>query len=420
MTALKPDYLNKLNNIDSPQSVFHKIQLIGVKSLAFLIPSGIYFLEAPILVFLFLNWAFGVKGYVALKQMPLNFKLLIGFFLLYVLGFFYTTDLSEHSKEMTKHLAYIFLPICLVGLNINQNTVSLIKKVFIVSTILFLLYAISYAFFDVLITGKTTIYLKDSIYSKYTSFGLTRVFKNGHPTYSSFFCSVAVIFSYFEYICKKKYMLGLIFTALLLIFSVILNSITGIFTIALVLILLVNLRLRNRLLKTLFPTLFIVIATSTIIYNPLRLDKIEKLRTYNFQTLSGEKNQNIFNLRATYWKHAIKVFKSSPIFGTSAGDYRKQLVLSYKNSNFKYAAKNNASAHNQFLTTFTSFGLVGGIYFLYLVFYPLIVSKEARMFILVFCLFSLTEDMLLRQQGIFAFAFFYTLLAQNKNKTFRE
>lgn len=397
------------------QSVFHKIQLAGLTSLAFVIPSGIYLLEGPIIAFLFLNWIFGVRGYVSLNQMPLNYKLLIGFFLLYIVGLFYTADLDEHIKATTKHLAYVLLPVSLIGQKISQSTMSRIKKVFIISTLLFLLYAIGYAFFDVLNTGKTTIYLKDSIYSKYTSFGLTRAFKDWHPTYASFFCAVALIFSYFEYICKNKMTRGIIIAALLFTFSILLNSITGIFTIIFISILLFSLRLKSRLPKALLLILIIIITSSTFIYNPLGLNKIEKLKTYNFETVSGEKNQNILNVRMGYWKHAFKVFKSSPIFGTSAGDYRKQLVLSYDESNFEYAARNNISAHNQFLTTFTSFGVVGGLYFFCLVFYPLVVSKEASMFTLVFCLFSLTEDMLLRQQGVIAFTFFYTLLA-HKNK----
>jgi hypothetical protein len=78
-------------------------------------------------------------------------------------------------------------------------------------------------------------------------------------------------------------------------------------------------------------------------------------------------------------------------------------------------------SHNQFLAIGTAFGIIGLIWFLIALFYPLFL-KEYRidyfyfLFIVIAVLSMLTEDTLESQAGVTFFAFFNSLFLFQKPK----
>jgi len=125
--------------------------------------------------------------------------------------------------------------------------------------------------------------------------------------------------------------------------------------------------------------------------------------------------RNILNLRLVKWESSYKLFLTSPVIGVTAGDYRDEVVKIYEKEGYEYAAEHRYSSHNQYLYFLASFGIIGFILFLAVLFYPIRYKGEISLFIFVFSLFCLTEDMLLRQQGLVAFVFFYSLLQPREN-----
>lgn len=388
----------------------NKAHIVLLIILAIVIPSGFYNFEGIIISLLFINWILFIKGYKLLNKIPVGTVLLSLFFILYLVGFFITDSLNLQLKATTKHLSYILIPFSLIGIELPQKDLDNIKKGFIWATILSVLIAIIYAFFDYLNTGKSTIYVMDSVQSKFVYYGLTRIFKEWHPTYVSLFCNLALIFVYKIYIVQKRYIIAGLFVTILVISILLLNSFIGILSagsiVFLYFILLVN-EFRKRMVVIL---VFIGFLFSFYHFNPFKLSKIDKFKATKISVVDTKEERNILNLRLVKWQTSYSLFKSAPVFGVTAGDYREKMVELYKKAGFSYAADNRFSSHNQYLNILASFGIVGFLLFLTIIIFPLRSGGEISVFLLVFSLFCLTEDFLLRQQGLVCFCFFYCVL----------
>lgn len=390
----------------------HKTHTGILLLLAFLIPSGVYFLETITIAALFLNWFFRIGSVHVIRKIQTSYLLLISLFLLYVISLIYTNNVNAQSTAIFQHLAYAVVPISLAGHKLSNNEVKMIKKVFVLSTVTFIFLAICYAFVDFAYTGKSTVYVMDSIQSKFTYYGFTRIFKNWHPTYVSLFCNLAMIFTYNEFLKQKKYYSSVLLLLLLITAIFLLNSITGIVTFFLVsaYIILSSVKLWTRLFFVSFGSLLCVFIAVSL--GTLKNEKITNIIHNEIKLIDAntQNSRNHLNVRLANWQASFQLFKEAPLIGVSPGDYRLRLKQSYLKNQFIYGVKNNLSSHNQFLTILSSFGVVGFLLFITILIYPSAFSRSFREFILVFSLFCFTEDLLLRQQGIVAFAFFYCVL----------
>lgn len=393
-----------------------KAHLVLIIILAIIIPSGFYNLEGIIIALLFINWLLFIKGYRFLKKIPFGTVLLTLFFALYLVGFFITDSVNLQLKATTKHLSYILIPFSLIGIELTQKHLDYIRKGFVWSIIVSVLIAFIYAFFDYLTTGKSTIYVKNSVQSKFYYYGLTRVFNDWHPTYVSLFCNLGLIFVHKIYIVQKKYIIAGVLGVILVISILLLNSFIGILSVGsivfLYIILLVS-ELKKRIAVVL---VFLGLVFSFYHFNPFNFSKIDKFKATRISIVDTKEERNILNLRLVKWKTSYSLFKSAPIFGVSSGDYREKMVELYEQEGFNYAADKRFSSHNQYLNILASMGIVGFSLFLMIVIYPLRLGGEVFVFLFVFSLFCLTEDFLLRQQGLVCFCFFYTVLQLNGEK----
>lgn len=123
-------------------------------------------------------------------------------------------------------------------------------------------------------------------------------------------------------------------------------------------------------------------------------------------------------LRWLYWKTGFEIIKEHPIIGVGTGDVQ-DLFNEKHQATAIVSEKYWRRAHNQYLTYFITYGVIGGTYFLFFLFYPIIQQKRYRQFIYVSffsiaLLSMLTEDTLETQVGITFFAFFNTLLIFKK------
>ncbi len=385
----------------------HFIILIG---LSIIIPSGFYFLEGSLISLLFFNWLFfWAKNKVIFKTNKTIF-LLFGLFTVYLFGLITTSDFSEQLEATTKHLSYIIIPFSLIGFKLTENQIQAIKKTFIWSTITFVVLAVIYAFYSYLSTGKSTIYVMNSVQSKFMYYGLTRVFDSWHPTYVSFFCNLSLVFVYQVYYTSKAYRLSIITVIVLLTGVFLLNSFIGLLSSAfLILIFVLNL-VKSIYTKTTITALAILFSIIFYHVNPFGLSKIEKLKQTEISITDFEFERNILNLRLAKWQTSLEIFKEQPLFGVSAGDYKKVVVERYKQNGFDYAAQHQYAAHNFYIYTLASSGLIGLLFLLIALIFPFFKTNDASVFIIIFSLFCFTEDMLLRQQGVVAFSYFYTIL----------
>jgi O-antigen ligase len=120
-------------------------------------------------------------------------------------------------------------------------------------------------------------------------------------------------------------------------------------------------------------------------------------------------------VRILLWKTAITQFSKAPIFGYGSGDYKDVMKEGYLEIGYQYGYDHGQNAHNQYLETGVSVGIVGVLVFLGWFFFAFKASWQAQnylfcIFIAIVALNILTESMFARQQGTYFMAFLGSLL----------
>jgi len=144
---------------------------------------------------------------------------------------------------------------------------------------------------------------------------------------------------------------------------------------------------------------------------------LKRMNEEIFYNLNPKKSQfnNFYDTRYYLWQCIPDVMDKSWIFGKGTGDSQIALNQGFIKINLVEQARNNYNAHNQFLESLVSLGLVGLVLMLTLIFYPiyyLLKKGEAFLPILFLAIISINfmlESMLSRIVGILFFALFYGL-----------
>lgn len=143
-----------------------------------------------------------------------------------------------------------------------------------------------------------------------------------------------------------------------------------------------------------------------------RMDEtIFELNQY-FRT--GDPNGKSIAQRLEYWKTGLHIISKNTIFGVGTGDPQRAYDNAYIETESMLSEETQLRAHNQFLTIFICFGIIGFIWFLVVLIYPLILKPEKLdfffiAFFVVAMISFLWEDTLETQVGVSFFTFFYCL-----------
>ncbi|MDX1903396.1 MAG: O-antigen ligase family protein [Thermonemataceae bacterium] len=128
-------------------------------------------------------------------------------------------------------------------------------------------------------------------------------------------------------------------------------------------------------------------------------------------------------IRFAIWECAWEVVEGNFWYGVGTGDVQTSLQQSYEENNFLFASRyNEFNAHNQFLETQLSVGIIGFLLLLFNFIYLFIRGlRKGSLLIFAFTLYiflnSLTESFLERQKGITLYAFIAAiLLLHQRNK----
>ncbi len=119
----------------------------------------------------------------------------------------------------------------------------------------------------------------------------------------------------------------------------------------------------------------------------------------------------------------MTVIKEHLLFGTTEGDIKEVRLAAYKQKNFTDLALHNYNAHNEFIGTLATYGIIGFILFMGILFLPFRKAEYRRsysLFIIIVVITFLTESILDRQQGLNYFMFFYALYALPKASVARN
>ncbi len=125
-------------------------------------------------------------------------------------------------------------------------------------------------------------------------------------------------------------------------------------------------------------------------------------------------NGHSLTMRLYFWKAALYIIKDHPLFGVGTGDVQLELNKTYSKTKSPLEPKWYKRPHNQFITISVSLGLIGLLFFICSLIYPVIALNKFLpilywpFFILAINSFIL-EDTLESQAGISFFAIFNTL-----------
>lgn len=137
---------------------------------------------------------------------------------------------------------------------------------------------------------------------------------------------------------------------------------------------------------------------------------------------SGDANNKSIVQRVEFGKAAINIIRENFWFGVGTGDLKIAYQQSYKELNSNLNKSNQLRAHNQFLTFFVTFGILGFILAIFSMLYPGYKMAHYKgialvVFLLMIFISMLNEDTLETQAGVTFYIAFYTLLVfSNNNK----
>lgn len=390
---------------------------------AALIPSGIYEMTLAFVALSGLCWLVQ-KRYAEIKMLPTAPQFLFSV-LLYVYVFicsFFSTNHSDALSSLSVYFPLLFFPL-FIGQSgiITSDLIRKIETVFLYSTLLALMIMLGYALADSLITGVRTVKLSDAEYNKFSSYGLTRVYGNFHPTHFAMFVnhSIFILFRLIaeNYKQKEKLITGsyLVMLILLSVSLLLLNSMMGVLVFFLMIFYISNVLLSRTGFpvskRVLIVTGLVAASTAFIYFNPLDIYKIDTLKNRKLRPTDNYVERNLLTIRLAKWETHLKIINEHFLCGTTEGDIRQIRKEAYLEKGYNDLAIHNYNAHNQYLEIFTTMGLIGFILFACMLISAFLKkrSRSFYLFMLIVLVTWLTESTLEMQQGFNYMMFFFAL-----------
>lgn len=133
----------------------------------------------------------------------------------------------------------------------------------------------------------------------------------------------------------------------------------------------------------------------------------------------GNPSGHSFTQRLEYLKTSLHIINSNFWTGVGTGDVAQAFKKQYKEDQSQLSEQWQLRAHNQFLTFFITFGLIGFIIISVALIYPILNKIRNNYFLILFSIIGflsfLNEDTLETHAGISFFAFFYALFLYQLN-----
>jgi O-antigen ligase len=349
------------------------------------------------------------------------------FFLLHVLGIWYSEDAASGSFEVEKKLSFIVLPlIAATGPVPDATTWKSLSRGFIFSCLTLVVLSFYFSWtgiggvdgshnFDIQ-TAENFHRLNPGASPMWEYFSYIQLgdWIDVHPAYFSMyliFCCALLMDEMRQDNRIKAINATLI--VIFVFFIALLSSRIAIISLGVVLIYLLQGVLKSRVLRIAVGAACIGGLFVMILINPVSRYRIfqEPLLT-PIEISPTIKEWNSVNLRMLEWKASLAGIREAWVLGVGPGDGQAYLNNYY--SNFSDAtALLTYNAHNQYLQTTLELGMAGLLALGVCLFKPLFFSLNLHpvfvAFIILFSLMCLTESMLARQKGIVFFTLFESL-----------
>lgn len=352
----------------------------------------------------------------------LSFSVLI-FFLLHVLGLFYTEYLLDSFRFIERTISFLLVPIAFLFFNgtcLQKIRKGLLQGLLVGSVIsILILTALNvYKYLE----GQEAFHVGPDLFDYYHTYLNFTDPLNQHPTYLGIYLLTAVIF--LEEVVEKKaikYFLIILFG----IGFLFLNS----RIIFIILILLLGYRAFHTIRKFVLNKEFVKLAFAGLAFVPIIFFYFKLVsdsyivsrfkNIYDFEiSTEAEENFNSHaksNPRMARYISALKLVEEKPLFGHGTGDEGPSLREQFEKDGLLFAVEQNYNSHNQYIGYAIRFGLFGvGTLLFFLISNSYLAFREKDykylLFILVIACVNLVENYFNRNYGITFCAIFFTTL----------
>lgn len=407
-----------------------------------LIASTIIFREFStglIILFALFNVFFFKKTHF--KKRDIVFILIIASpFLLDILFFWNNDSFFLGLKSAEKRFSLILFPIILVGHYKKINLKMLLKCYVLITTILLTILFCRYIILNTndFLKYANGIDLWEIGYHFANSFGTHAPALNMHVS----FAALAALYMLLKDSKHYYFLLYLI----LFFFVLYINTRIAIVNciVCSLLILVLEFFKKKKQLKEIFKgilvlgvALFICLSLFTLAFPRV----IEKFTTDSFSNMDKigridelekpETKHGSLVMRLSIWKASLELAKENLWIGYGASDSKRELVNYFEKTNQKHLAKWKFPVHNQYIDFLLKFGIFGSIVVIVFVLFIgyLGLKLESSIIICFFIIFfvsNLTDDFLIRYDGIIFSGFWasifanqlkFKLIEKNKNST---
>lgn len=423
-----------------------------IKTLALLVfaatlPFGLkpFFLVNNLSLFLLgFNWLFENSFADKKTQLKQNAWVLtyVTYFVLYIIGTFYSTDHSTGWFIVEKKLPLLLLPVFLAsGSGLTTKQVKWIAIVFVSSVLAAMIICLGVAVQKNLNEGHTPAYIYNALvhgihlpgrylYFNYWYFTnkLLALPVMMHPVYfAMYIICAAVLFHWLQVGTAKKAVIYLKygFWLLGLIMIVFLSSRMQLFC-ALVLLLVFGVSYAIKTGKVVKVSILAAVllagTTAIVVLNPVIRERIIQSNTPGTHFSENKYGEGGLSLRTYKWKYTLETIKQFPLFGAGTGDSQHLLEKTYLEHHFEIGIDNHFNPHNQYLQAMLDLGFVGLSALLAIIAALIVVAYRqgnywSMTIIFVSATSLLTESMLEVNKGIVFFAFFPPLFRHLATKT---
>jgi O-antigen ligase len=349
-----------------------------------------------------------------------------GFFLLFPMALLYTENSAYGVKVLERNLVWFLIPLIIpLGLNFEKNTLYKILRVFSIAIHILVFGLVLLAIWKYIDTKDSLVFYYDQ---------LTEVI-HFHPVYLSvylLFGMLILIDAYRKKMIRIPWYFGILVILLDFVFLVLLSSKTVLLSFLLVFLILVfrELKSKKQILTAVLGILLFVVGITQFSETKNRINDslFSSWELLDKETFLYNDPFTGITLRLITWKFVMNKFiqHENALLGVGTGDATDYIDRVYIDRNMDEAGYLGFNLHNQYLEYFLKFGLIGLIYFgtiLFLSFQKAIKDRNGLYFsfLVIFCIFSITESNLEVQRGIVFFVlinslfYFFTEIKEHRS-----
>jgi len=147
----------------------------------------------------------------------------------------------------------------------------------------------------------------------------------------------------------------------------------------------------------------------------LRTQIEDFLTAYQRYLNHHDPNSSSMVQRFEYWRTSLLIIKQHPFFGVGTGDLPMVFEEQYRTMKSQLAPQNRLRSHNQYLSITVGFGIIGLAWFVFVMLYPGLKTRNFSnyfyvIFWIIFMISMLTEDTIENQEGVTFFAMFMAMM----------